>query len=182
MSAEFNKILCAILSAVLVLLLSSFIGDLLYHPDTKNKKISYEIEVENSDDSIQINNENDKKETISEEEIEKLLVSANLENGEKFATKNCSACHSFTLPIKNKIGPSLATILDRKIGSIEGYKYSKFFTATNKTWSYENLYFFLKEPKTWAPGTKMSYRGITKQDDLINVLKYLAHTSNLNES
>ena len=182
MSAEFNKTLCAILSAVLVLLLSSFIGDLLYHPDAKNKNISYEIEAESSEKSMQINNEASKEKLISKEEIERLIVNANLESGEKFVTKNCSACHSFTLPIKNKIGPSLATILDRKFGSIEGYKYSKFFTATNKKWSYENLYFFLKDPKTWAAGTKMSYRGIAKQDDLINVLKYLAHTSNLNES
>ena len=32
MSSEFNKVLCAILSAVLVLLLASFISELLYHP------------------------------------------------------------------------------------------------------------------------------------------------------
>ena len=41
MSAEINKILCAILSSILVLLLSSFIGELLYHPDTNEEKVSY---------------------------------------------------------------------------------------------------------------------------------------------
>ena len=41
MSAEFNKVLCAILSAILVLLLSSFIGELLYHPKNSNDKVSY---------------------------------------------------------------------------------------------------------------------------------------------
>ena len=41
MSAEINKILCAILSSILVLLLSSFIGELLYHPDTYVEKVSY---------------------------------------------------------------------------------------------------------------------------------------------
>ena len=41
MSAELNKILCAILSAILVLLLSSFISELLYHPKKSNGKISY---------------------------------------------------------------------------------------------------------------------------------------------
>ena len=111
-----------------------------------------------------------------------MIVNASLENGKKFVSKNCTACHSFNLPIKNKIGPSLAIILDRKIASIDGYKYSKSFLAIDKKWSYENLFYFLKNPKSWAPGTKMSYRGISNQKDLINVLKYLSHVSKLNES
>ena len=41
---------------------------------------------------------------------------------------------------------------------------------------------FLEKPKSWAPGTKMSYKGISKQTDLINVLKYLANITKLNES
>ena len=123
-----------------------------------------------------------KKEVFLKEDIEDLIVNASLENGKKFVSKNCTACHSFNLPIKNKIGPSLAIILDRKIASIDGYKYSKSFLAIDKKWSYENLFYFLKNPKSWAPGTKMSYRGISNQKDLINVLKYLSHVSKLNES
>ena len=38
MSAEQNKILCAILTAILILLLSSFISELLYHPKSKGNK------------------------------------------------------------------------------------------------------------------------------------------------
>ena len=48
MSAELNKVLCAILSAILVLLLSSFIGELLYHPKEANSKVSYSVESENT--------------------------------------------------------------------------------------------------------------------------------------
>ena len=44
MSAEFNKVLCAILSAVLVLLLASFISELLYHPKISDGKVSYVVE------------------------------------------------------------------------------------------------------------------------------------------
>ena len=50
MSAEQNKILCAILTAILILLLSSFISELLYHPKSKGNKVSYlneSSEVEN---------------------------------------------------------------------------------------------------------------------------------------
>ena len=71
--------------------------------------------------------------------------------------------------------------MNRKVGSIEGYNYSKSFKTIDKDWSYENLYLFLQKPKTWAPGTKMSYRGISNGEDLVNSLKYLSHISKLNE-
>ncbi len=181
MSAEYNKILCAILSAILIFLLSSFIGDLLYHPQSKSKKLAYKIEQE---EKIEINDDNriKKEKILTLKEIEELLIKANLESGEKFALKNCSACHSFVLPVKNKIGPSLATLLNRKIGSVKEFKYSKSFLEIDDIWSIDNLYYFLQKPKEWAPGTKMSYRGISKKEDLVNILKYLSHISTLNAS
>ncbi len=181
MSAEFNKVLCAILSAILVLLLSSFISELLYHPKKTGNKISFLIEEEGGEDKVISDTQTVEDSIISSKDIEELLTKANLVAGEKFATKNCSACHSFELPIKNKVGPSLAKIMNREVGSLESYKYSKALKENSLNWSYENLYLFLENPKTWAPGTKMSYRGISKQADLINVLKYLDNISKLNE-
>ena len=44
MSSELNKIFCAILSAILVYLLASFLSELLYSVDKKNViKLSYNI-------------------------------------------------------------------------------------------------------------------------------------------
>jgi cytochrome c len=40
-------------------------------------------------------------------------------------------------------------------------------------WDNNNLDSFLKKPKEWAPGTKMSYVGIKKGEDRANVIKYL---------
>ena len=180
MSAESNKILCAILSAILLLLLSSFIGELIYHPKESKGKVSYSVEEEISEEIV--DSQEDVAADISSKTIEDLILNASLEEGEKFVIKNCSACHSFQLPEKNKVGPSLAKVMNRKIGSLEDYKYSKALQEIEKTWTYKNLYLFLEKPKQWSPGTKMSYRGISKQDKLINVLKYLAHISKLNES
>ena len=182
MSAEQNKILCAILTAILILLLSSFISELLYHPKSKGNKVSYlnessEVEIiQEVDTTVEKNND------ITEEYIEKLLVNASLEDGDKFVNKNCKACHDFSLPIKNKIGPSLAKIKNRKIAAVKDYKYSNALKSIDDSWSNKNLYLFLEKPKTWAEGTKMSYRGINSQSDLINVLKYLSHITRLNES
>ena len=68
--------------------------------------------------------------------------------------------------------------MNRKIASLENYKYSKALQNIDMDWSNKNLYLFLEKPKSWAPGTKMSYKGISKQDNLINILKYLANISN----
>ena len=181
MSAEFNKVLCAVLTAILVLLLSSFIGELLYHPKISDEKVSYVVEEEKTDKVDLPEDETNETSSISEKEIEQLLTKANLDAGEKFTIKNCSACHSFELPIKNKVGPSLANIMNRKISSIDSYKYSPALKNIDDNWSYRNLYLFLEKPKEWVPGTKMSYRGISKQENLVNVLKYLSHISKLNE-
>ena len=67
--------------------------------------------------------------------------------------------------------------MNRKISSIDSYKYSSALKNIDDNWSYRNLYLFLEKPKEWVPGTKMSYRGISKQDNLLNVLKYLSHIS-----
>ena len=57
-------------------------------------------------------------------------------NGKK-VFKKCVACHSLQEG-KNKIGPSLYNLLDRKIGSVEGYKYSK----SMKNFAFGNPIFF----------------------------------------
>ena len=183
MSFEINKLMCALLVAILLYLLSSFIGDLLYKTEKLNKiKLSYYVE-----DSSQINSQSsvpkeDITDKITLDTIETLLAQADLNEGAKFVKKNCSACHDYNLPIKNKIGPSLATVLNRNIGSLAEYKYSKTFKDNNKDWSLLNLYLFLENPKEWAPGTKMAYRGIKNQEKLINTIKFLEGNSKSNEN
>ena len=51
-----------------------------------------------------------------------------------------------------------------------------------KEWSLVNLYYFLEKPKEWAPGTKMSYRGIANTTKLLNTIKYLKENSLNNEN
>ena len=82
------------------------------------------------------------------------------------------------MPIKNKIGPSLATILNRKIGNLSDYKYSKTLLNIDKKWNIVNLYYFLEKPKEWAPGTKMSYRGISDSQKLTKYYKILKRKLN----
>ena len=119
---------------------------------------------------------------ITELELNQLLEKADLDKGKTFVNKNCASCHDLNMPIKNKIGPSLATILERKIGNLSDYKYSKTLLNIDKKWNIVNLYYFLEKPKEWAPGTKMSYRGISDSQKLINTIKYLRKNSISNEN
>jgi cytochrome c len=100
------------------------------------------------------------------------LLSANFDEGKKFS-KKCVACHSFEIDGPNKIGPNLYNIQSREIASIESFKYSKALMSKTGKWDNNNLDSFLKKPKEWAPGTKMSYVGIKKGEDRANVIKYL---------
>ena len=184
MSSESNKLLCAILSAFLVYLLASFFSELIYKTEEKkDTKLSYYIEkpvISNPD--LNDNLEKAKTIKITEKELTKLLETASLEKGKVFVNKNCASCHDFNMPIKNKIGPSLATVINRKIGKLENYKYSKALLNMDKKWNILNLYYFLEKPKEWAAGTKMSYRGITDSSKLLNTIKFLRENSLQNEN
>ena len=184
MSSELNKIFCAILSAILVYLLASFLSELLYNVDNKKAtKLSYNIEnvEDNNKDFDKVNIESELK-VITELELNQLLEKADLDKGKTFVNKNCASCHDFNMPIKNKIGPSLAKVIDRKIGNLSDYKYSKTLLNIDKEWNIVNLYYFLEKPKEWAPGTKMSYRGITDKQKLLNTIRYLKDNSLKNEN
>ena len=184
MSSESNKLLCAILSALLLYLLASFLSELLYNTDKKKDiKLSYSLEKKEDKykdlNQVEIDSELKK---ITKSEINQLLEKADLEKGKTFVNKNCASCHDLNMPIKNKIGPSLANILNRKIGSLSGYKYSKTLINMDKELDVTNLYYFLEKPKEWAVGTKMSYRGISDSTKLINTIKFLRENSLKNEN
>ncbi len=93
--------------------------------------------------------------------------------GKKVARK-CTACHSFDSGGKNKVGPNLYGIIGKPIASAEGYKYSSAMKGkSSEAWSYDNLAAYLANPKKWLPGTKMSFAGLKKEDDIAAILAYL---------
>lgn len=167
-SFEINKIMGSVFSIILFLLIIKNLSDILYPvQEVTNHNNSEKIEMSNlkSDNDI-------KEENIVELDIEERLISANIDDGKKFS-KKCVACHSFELDGPNKIGPNLYNIHSREIASITSYKYSKALMSKTGKWDNQNLDSFLKNPKEWAPGTKMSYIGIKKGEDRANIIKYL---------
>jgi cytochrome c len=95
--------------------------------------------------------------------------------GEK-VFKKCSACHQVGEGAVNKTGPHLNGIMGRVAGTGDGFKYSKVFgqfADEGLVWTEETLSEFLTDPKAYAKGTRMSFRGLNKPDDLKAVAAYL---------
>ena len=73
--------------------------------------------------------------------------------------KKCKACHSMVVG-KRSLGPSLADVIGRTAGTLEGYKYSPAMKDSGVVWSAETLSEFLKKPRSFIKGTKMTFPGI----------------------
>jgi cytochrome c len=82
--------------------------------------------------------------------------------GAKLFKNHCGACHSFDPAATPRQGPNLSGMLQRKAGTLEGYKYSPGLKAAGWQWSAERLDLWLTDPKALVPDTLMS---VYKQKD-----------------
>jgi len=105
------------------------------------------------------------------------FAEGNAEKGAKVFRK-CKACHAADSD-KNKLGPSLQNIMERKPGAVEGYKYSSAMIAfgEDNVWDVETLSAFLKKPKALVKGTKMAFGGLRKDKDRGDLIAYLMENS-----
>jgi cytochrome c len=101
-----------------------------------------------------------------------LLAQADPTAGEKAARK-CVACHSFEAGGPNKIGPGLHNVVGREIASVEDFSYSSALTDKEGVWDYQSLDSFLTNPREWAPGTKMAFAGVQKEEERADLIAYL---------
>jgi cytochrome c len=87
--------------------------------------------------------------------------------------RQCQTCHVKEVGV-NKVGPSLAGVVGRPAGSVPGFNYSAANKGSGITWSEQELYVYLENPKAKIPGTTMAFVGIKdsqKRADLIAYLK-----------
>lgn len=95
-----------------------------------------------------------------------------LANGKKvFAV--CKSCHTLIPGGANMTGPNLHGMFGRKVGAAEGYKYSDAVLASTFTWDAEHLDQWLTSPKTFMPGTKMTFLGVKDAKDRVDLISYL---------
>ena len=91
--------------------------------------------------------------------------------GEKTFGK-CKACHK--IDGTNATGPHLNGVVGRPRGTVDGFAYSAgMLSKKGDPWTPELIYAFIKSPKAYVEGTKMSFPGLAKPEDRANVIAYL---------
>jgi len=163
---DFNKIFAAFLVAALVAALSGYLSRQLV-VETYPEKKGFAVAVTDKADAPA---EAEKPAVI--EPVDGLMATASAEEGQKI-TRVCSACHNFDKGGPNRVGPNLSAVFGNKQASHEGFAYSDALKAHTGTWTVQELNKFLASPRAYAPGTKMSFVGLSKPQDRANVITYL---------
>ena len=102
-----------------------------------------------------------------------LLAQASPDAGEGIFAK-CTACHTIAQGGANGIGPNLHGVIGEPIGKgAGGFAFSSSLAEKGGNWTYELLDEWLKSPRAFASGTKMSFAGLSSPEDRANVIMYL---------
>ncbi len=87
--------------------------------------------------------------------------------------RQCAACHSLA-PGDHRTGPSLANVVGRKAGSVEGFRrYSDALKGARLTWDEATLDKWLASPQRLVPGNTMAFGGIRERQAREDLIAYL---------
>ena len=171
-SFELNKIIAAILLVALIIIGIGKLSNVIFYVE-KPKTPGYIVEVEQT---VKAGVETKTDTTVKKIDISALMAMGDLAHGEK-VFKKCAACHSIIKGGKNNIGPALYNVVNRQVGIVNDYKYSKALSKYEKNWTFEELNGYLIKPAKWIKGTKMAFAGLKKEKDRASVILYLNQNS-----
>jgi len=164
-----NKIIVSIALTIILILGINKIADSIFYVE-KPEKSAYQVSsVTNVASTTASETSSENSESGS---IMALFSSTSAADGAG-VFKKCVACHSIGKGDPNKIGPNIFGVLNRRAGSVSGYKYSKAMATYGKVWSFEEMNGFLTKPKDWIKGTKMSFAGLKNAKDRAAVILYM---------
>jgi cytochrome c len=166
-SFEWNKIIGAVLGTAIFIFVVRVVAEGIYEPE-KPAKPGYVVEgvVENPAGGAAAPVE----EALPDWGT--VLAKADVAQGKATSSK-CEACHDTSSAKTIKIGPPLFGVVDRPRASIAGFSYSAGMKAKGGTWTYDELFKFLKSPGAYINGTKMTFAGISRAEDRINLIAFL---------
>lgn len=163
---ENNKIFAALLCALIMVWLTSFIANKVFY-DKPLKKDAVAIDGA----PVAVGDAGPAKPELPEP-VMAMLAEADIERGAKIS-KACAACHSFNQGGPVKQGPNLHNIVGSDKGIQGGFKYSDALASFGGKWDYDALNFFFWKPKKYIPGTKMNFAGLKKPKDRAALIMWL---------
>lgn len=170
MNDKFNTVAGWVLGGGIVLLGASLVtGEVFKHHELEQK--GYVIEG--------VEEEGGAGGAAEDPPIAALLATADMARGEA-SFRKCSTCHTINDGGANGIGPNLYRTLGSPLGHIAGFAYSDALKGVGGTWGWENMNEWLRNPRAFAPGTKMTFAGISNPQERADLILYLnAQGSNL---
>ena len=88
--------------------------------------------------------------------------------------KKCTACHNADKGGANALGPNLYGVVGDPIAQGRGgFAFSDALRGKGGKWDFDQLNLWLTSPKAFAPGTKMTFAGLSNPQDRANVIAYL---------
>jgi cytochrome c len=161
-----NTIAGWVLGAGIVALGASIVTGEMFHAE-RPEKMGYPIE------GVEVESEAG---AAAEEPIAFYLAAADPAQGEQ-VFKKCATCHNATKGGANQLGPNLWGAIGKPHGHVPGFPYSDALKSKPGVWDWESMSAWLKSPKGYAPGTKMTFAGLSKPQDRANVIAYLNQQS-----
>ena len=162
MDDRFNTIAGWVLGAGIVALGASIVTGELFHSE-RPEKMGYPIE------GVEVEGEGA---GAAEQPIAAFMAAADPAKGEG-VFKKCAACHTATPGGANGLGPNIHGIMGQAVASRPGFAYSDALKSKGGTWDWETMSQWLKSPKSFAPGTKMTFAGLSKPEERANLLAWL---------
>ncbi|MER9668006.1 cytochrome c family protein [Mesorhizobium sp. M0203] len=99
-------------------------------------------------------------------------LSGNAEAG-AVVFKRCMACHKVGPDAKNGVGPVLNGVVGRAASAYPDYSYSSANKNSDLIWDEPTLTTYLRAPRKLVPGTKMAFSGLSKDQEIADVIAYL---------
>jgi cytochrome c len=165
-SFELNKVLGALLGCCLVLVSIHIASGAIFAPAVPAKP-GYEIAVK-----AEASKGGAAAAAPAEPPIETVLASASVDHGAQVA-KQCEACHNFQEGAGAKVGPDLYGVVGRAVASVPGFNYSAALKSKGGTWDFDTLNAWLTKPSAFAPGTAMTFAGLSNEKQRADVIDYL---------
>jgi cytochrome c len=108
----------------------------------------------------------------AEKPIAFYLASADPAKGEQ-VFKKCAACHNADPGGANALGPALFGSMGAPVAGHAGFAYSDALKGVGGAWDWDKMSAWIANPKKFAPGTKMTFAGISNPEDRANLLLFL---------
>ena len=111
-------------------------------------------------------------EAVVEQPIAFFLATADAARGEN-AFKKCAACHNAAPGGANALGPGLHGVMGAPIAAHPGFAFSDALKGVGGAWDWEKMSAWLSNPKKFAPGTKMTFAGLSNPQERADLLLWL---------